>query len=423
MKRSFLLVVLLSALAGCSGDSNGDPADPSGPNGPTLPVTPQAARGLVAFQQNCASCHASRDGYDLHFFRYGDTTIVRRALGHVDQATAQDIVAHIATFSFPQHPRDERPFQPGGVVLASDAAFGTSLFPNGFPTDLSTAQVRAMDPMNVRIAIALPRWSVEQQNTDWMPDHAVSATILADQNGEPQAALDAYHANPTQANLKRVMTALFSATHRAGAPGPCHFESSGRIDALECFQVSRWASTLVAQHMLRNGLSRTMSDTIFHSFWWEVAESVRRGTSVSALATNGVQNRVAWYYLGWMFGSDARPSLYMLPSFESAQMLHHATFVAIKSMVSRPANTDFAYSDLVNIPRYGSPDWLYGSLRFGYRHLLERIQAGDVPPSARLSTARNNVSASFNESSPRLTTAQRDDLRALSQAVLNALPN
>src|SRR5688500_14973928 len=213
-RRSVSLSIAVLAVVSCADKSGQGPVDVP-VTGPIGPVTEQAARGRATFAASCSSCHAAADGYDLAFFHYPDSTIVRRALGHVDQAAAADIVAHIATLQAPMHQRDERLFQPGGSVLANDAAFGQALFSGDvFPTSLTTAQVRAMDPLNIRIAIALPRWSVESANTDWMPDIPLPAAILADQGNAPAQALTAYRASPTQANLRVAMTALFSATHR-----------------------------------------------------------------------------------------------------------------------------------------------------------------------------------------------------------------
>lgn len=421
-----LLAALLLTACSDSGVTNPDPGPnpPPGPGpGTPPPVSAAAIRGRAAFTASCASCHASADGYDVAYFHYPDTTIVRRALAHVDQATASDIVAHIATLSAPAHHRAERLFQPGGAPLASDAAFGAALFANDvFPADLTTAQLRGMDRLSVKVAIALPQWSVEGAITDWMPDVALPATVLTDRSSAPQMAIAAYHASPTTANLQAVVTAIFSATHRPDSPGPCHFESSGRVDAVECFQVMRWASTLSAQHMLRTGQTQAFGDTIFHTIWWEVGEAIRRGRAQAPLSQNALANQISWMYLGWMFGADARPSLYMLPALEGAQLWRHATWVAVRGMVDRPAGSLQPYTDLLNLPRYGYDPWLYGALRFAYTHLLQRIQSGDRPPAAAVSQARSNVSTSLSESANRgMTTAQRAELQTLSQQLLNAL--
>jgi hypothetical protein len=388
-------------------------------------VAVAAMRGRLAFTANCASCHTSDDGLDLAFFGFADSTIMRRALKHVDRETANDIIAHITTLRSNPHPRDERLFQPGGVVLANDATFGQTLFPGDvLPANLTTAQLRALDRMNVRVAVALPRWSVENANTDWMPDEPMSAVIMADQNSLPTRTLDTYRATPTDANLLSVMLALFSALERNNSPGPCHFESTGPKDPIQCFQATRWASTIVAQHMMRNGLTRPFADTSYHTLWWEVGESMRRAQGMGLTPDNMMQNRASWMYLAWMFGAGMRPTQYMLPAFESLGLYRHSTWIALSSMVRRPLNSGLPYDDVQNIPRYGYGPWHYAALRVAYTHLLERLQSGDLPPVAQRAAARTKVTTSFNEGSAYagITAAQRDELRSLSTSVVNAIP-
>src|SRR6185369_16942493 len=232
---------------------------------PTMPNPPAPGgtiRGELAFSVSCASCHTSGDGFDLAFFHFADSTIIRRALKHVDQTTASWIVDYIHTLRASAHNRDERPFQPGQAVLTSDADFARELFgSDAWPASLTAPQLRALDPLNVKIAIALPRWSIEESNTDWMPDLPLPGTILADQDSAPARAIAAYRKTPTQDNLLQVMIALFSAMQRNDSPGPCHFESRGRVDVGECFNAERWAGSLVGQHMLRNNITTALPDT------------------------------------------------------------------------------------------------------------------------------------------------------------------
>ena len=86
------------------------------------------SREPLAFEGECGTCHASRDGFDLAHFGYSDTTVLRRAHGHVDTTTALDIVAHVRSLAVPRENRDLRIFQPGGEVLSSDLEFATRLF-------------------------------------------------------------------------------------------------------------------------------------------------------------------------------------------------------------------------------------------------------------------------------------------------------
>ncbi|MBI4513785.1 MAG: hypothetical protein HY702_06705, partial [Gemmatimonadetes bacterium] len=109
--RALLAATLILAvgLAGCDSEDS-TPLEPTGPE----PFTPSALRGHAAFVASCAPCHSTRDGFDLAFFAFTDTTIVRRAVNHVDTATALDIVAHIRSLDVKPVTRHVRPFQPRG---------------------------------------------------------------------------------------------------------------------------------------------------------------------------------------------------------------------------------------------------------------------------------------------------------------------
>src|SRR5687768_3114826 len=93
-------LVVLAALAGCSESLSGPP-DPA-------VRQPDASRGRIAFERDCAKCHASRDGFDLARFSFTDTTILRRAVAHVDTATARDIVAYIRSVPASRQPETTR---------------------------------------------------------------------------------------------------------------------------------------------------------------------------------------------------------------------------------------------------------------------------------------------------------------------------
>ena len=85
------------------------------------------AAGRAAFLTSCATCHASRDGFDLALFGFDDATIVRRARDHVDLATAQNIVAYVRSLGVPSVGRGTVPFQPGNTTLGADEDFWASL--------------------------------------------------------------------------------------------------------------------------------------------------------------------------------------------------------------------------------------------------------------------------------------------------------
>src|SRR6476620_4725862 len=91
-------------------------SDARAPLDPAIPL-PDPSLGRMAFDQSCSGCHASRDGFDLKTFGFTDTTIIRRAVKHVDTTTAYNIVAYIHSLSAPPNNADLRLFQPRGTVL------------------------------------------------------------------------------------------------------------------------------------------------------------------------------------------------------------------------------------------------------------------------------------------------------------------
>src|ERR1041385_8609895 len=137
-------IAALAVLAGCS-----DP--PSGPTRPESPPGgPDPALGRIAFEQSCSTCHASRDGFDLAMFGFTDTTIIRRAVKHVDSATAPNIAACARPVWAPRDPEKLRRFQPGGTMLAGALEFAQALFGrDAWPAELTTARLQAIDPRTV----------------------------------------------------------------------------------------------------------------------------------------------------------------------------------------------------------------------------------------------------------------------------------
>ncbi|NOT07440.1 MAG: hypothetical protein HOP28_04455 [Gemmatimonadales bacterium] len=107
---------LLSGLVLALGCSAPDPVSPAPPAPPVADQVAAIARGHTAFESSCASCHASRDGFDLAFFGFGKSNIVRRAVRHVPQSTAEDIAAYIASLGVASRGRSFRIFQPRGGV-------------------------------------------------------------------------------------------------------------------------------------------------------------------------------------------------------------------------------------------------------------------------------------------------------------------
>lgn len=414
MTRITLLATISILLAGCGAE---------GPSGPIEPA-PDPVSGLLAFERECASCHASRDGFDLAVFGFMDTTIIRRAVAHVDTATALAIVAHIRRLNTPHVSEKTRLFQPGNAPLASDLEFTVALFGrDAWPAELTTAGLRAIDPRQVRIAVPLPIWSDEAGNLDWMPDIPLPDHVLRFSGSAATAALAGYRAAPSRDNLLRAVTTLRLIDRTPSNPdAPCLLEEPGRVRYVECFEIRRWASSLVGQHMLRYGMEQSLGAEI-HDIWWDVGNAARKSRNdPSQTVPAATLNWASWMFLGWSFDPSRHPSVYTGGGFLNLGLARHATFVALKSQVSRPVNSAMVYDDLVQAVRFSPSHWTTTATTFALRHLLERLNAGDKPTRPeQVAEAVTEVNAALAAALRKASVADRAAITALAQQVLARL--
>jgi hypothetical protein len=407
--------VLALVVAACS-DSARDPVDPG-------IAKPNAVLGQVAFETSCAGCHASRDGFDLKTFGFTDTTIIRRAVKHVDSATARNIVAYIHGLSTPTINEKVSLFQPKGVQLNSDVDFATALFGrDAWPSDLTTMQLSAIDPRKVAIAIHLPIWSDEATNMDWMPDNPLPDGILNYSGGLVAAAIAGYRAAPTNENLVRAVTALRNADRAtANVAAPCLLEDTLRVNFRECFDVRRWTSTLVALHMLRYGPEATLAPGI-QDVWWDVGNAARKSRNDRSVPiANADVNWAQWMYLGWSFDPSQHSSSYTGGAFRQLGLMRHATFIALRSEVARPRNSVTEYEDYVNAVRFAPASWTVPVATFALRHLGERLASGDRPSLAQIATAVAQIYSGLTESYKKVSLSDRAQIDAAAAPVLAAL--
>ncbi len=424
MHRSTSLAFVVLALAACGSEPGTAPVDPGTPP-PSQAPAPDLAAGRAAFTTVCAACHSSRDGFDLAFFGFPDTTIIRRAVFHVDSVTARDIAAHVRTLGAPRATRGTRLFQPQGVELASDVEFATRLFgTDRWPADMTTSSLRAMDPLGVALAVPFPRWSVEHDNVDWMPDSELPAAVLDANGGAPRRALERYYAAPTLESLLVAVTALRTVERNpVNAAAPClrEGEDGPLADEAACFQVRRWTATLAAQHMMRLGVTGRLHP-VLHDTWWDVGNAARLSTRFQGEIANGATNWASWMMLGWVFEPGRHASVYTGNGLLERGLPRHATFVALRSEVAREAGSPAAFADAANAARFAPPHWAFGVTRFAFDHLLERLAAGERPPAGEpLDQARADVQRAFLVAAAKVTAPERAELQARRDAILAAL--
>ena len=375
----FVILVALVALVpvACS--------DTAGPSGPDGTAAASIAAGREAFAESCVGCHTSGDAIDLAFFGFADSTIVRRALKHVPERTGRDIAAYVRSLGPASSTRDGRPFQPGGRVLASDMEFAVELFgQDAWPSDLTPAELAAIDPRDVPVAFPLPLWSSEADDTDWLPEEPISDAVLDHDAGSPivgapRPYLEAYYESHRIEDLVLAVRAATEAVFdKSFAGAPCERMSTGD-DRRACFEALRWIASLAAQHTMRPGSSSDVPPE-FSRAWWEVGnllEGLGAGTPVSDLELNAA----VWRYTGWLFDpANTRHSVgYGTGDLSRLGFPRHSTFHSLRAMVVREETSVVPYDDLREAVTHAPDGWVYDVAKFGYEYLLSRLEAHQYP--------------------------------------------
>lgn len=389
--RAFNLAVVLSLTlaAACETPSEVQILDEE--DGATA-RTASSILGRIAFLDECASCHASRDGFDLAFFSFPDSTIIRRAVAHVDTLTAFDITAYINSLNTEHVDRHAQSFQPGGYEVMGDLAFAQNLFgADEWPGDLTSDELAAIDPLDVPVAFSFPRWSFEGNNLDWMPDTPLPEPILDFGEGAIGRALDHYYRVGTDQALIQVVYGLRVADRSADfTVAPCLTEDPVRFQPAECFEVRRWTSSLVAQHMLRKGVVEPI-DPMVHDVWWDVGNAARKSIQHGMAIPNAEENWATWMYLGWAFEPERHASVYLSTGLARQGLWRHGVFSALRSQVVRPENRGDAYKDLSTAVNLAPGHWIEDVATFGFNELIARLERGDVPDATPFRNVREGM--------------------------------
>jgi len=297
--------------------------DPAGPD----PAIIEAGR--AAFAEHCASCHTARDGFDLAFFGFAASDIIRRGVKHVDEPTARSIVSYIESLGVRPIGREVAPFQPGRAVAPDDARFWGALFgTSGWPASLSAAGLAAIDPRTVDVPLVLPLWSVEEEDTDWLP--VAPLADVMDTGNALDHAIESYYAAPSGASL---LTLVARFEEKSAAPGNVCHGPAAAVPARDCFEARRWISALAALHFLRNPGEPVPIEVA--DLWWNTGEAA---ILVFLRETAKHPRRMAssWLYLAWTFAPHRFPDPggYLIQFLVNDGYPRFAAFVTLRRMVS-----------------------------------------------------------------------------------------
>jgi mono/diheme cytochrome c family protein len=424
----------------------GDPtvvADPDcGPGVLDLPaatdqeLTERIARGMAVFRKEgpkgaCAGCH-SAGAIDLTFIGFSDATLLRRAVPNVGPADAQTIVDLIHALrqrykvDRPLHPRKFRFLQPGHEVLpevvaagaatpavdnpgthdeARDRSFGQYLQGNvklllagDKITTLEQAkaaqdQLLKLDLRKLQVGIPIERWTEDAFNgpasntsTEWIP--MLARHPAPTHTADAYALVDAYLADPSDANLWRFFEAIPSVT--VGEPE----------DLAARWSLRKYLAVQIASHML---LRRTLSlpdfyvgaasadpqvmrlTAISHNPFWSIGDSIRTNplncnqpapcttfppamdmtfaAGDAARARQTYEDKMAWFWLGFsvdpalVISEDdlgTTTSDYFQATSQQFYKVHQAFIVA--AIATAKANAH-QYVDMKGIALQGTGMW------------------------------------------------------------------
>jgi hypothetical protein len=137
---------------------------------------------------------------------------------------------------------------------------------------------------------------------------------------------------------------------------------------------------------------------------------------------NRVANWAAWMYLGWTFEPSRHASTYTGGALQEIGLRRHATFLALRSQVARPANNVIVYDDLRQAVRFAPDAWTYDVATFAFNHALERIAAGDMPRSPEdLARIDDDVRLALNDVNRKVNVALRPAIAALAARLLGSV--
>lgn len=438
-------------------DTHGNESAPSTEISVTPTVDGNHVRGRELFADVCAACHTSTDAWDIIVFAMPDTMVHRRALNHVTEQQAIDIIefihssvlsplpgAHLGETKVPL-------FQPGGQILASDQDFAHELFgADHWPADLHPEDLTAIDPTALPIPLRMPRWSVEENATDWLPERPLPDRIRL--NSAVQEALHTYRSLRTNANLVRLVRALRAAGRGAPDRFPTPSQGVHGPEAVtEVFELNRWISTLTGTHALRRGNSPKIMKRLFAmtvdgaptydmhqslvSEWWAVGDILRLtrdAEDINLLPAYGTGHwkyvsAAQWFYLSWQFRPEGQTD-FAFKHF--VRMLGEAGYPRLASFVAAYVAADgraghpetlLAFRDLGPI---APAHWLPDVSLFILETYLDRLEAGETfgaPGEAWLIDAfKTSVDRILNRNDGTLlTSSEAEDIRALRDAILS----
>ncbi len=347
--------------------------------------------GRDIWKKSCQSCHAGAEGWDIAHFGYSDADILRRGRPHGSDSTAVHVLAYIRTLAVSDTANRNTPiFQPGGqyAVLQSDLEFAISTFGiDAWPDTLTPAGLKRQNPRSVSISLRMPTWSTEESSYDWLPGDTSSGGLpLGVRAGSWK--LEQYYANPTLAGAVAAAKHIIFVAHNS-EDGPCRYPPHGpadlsQYDPMSCFNVGKWAASLVYVEGIRNGRideAGRMGAQIF----WEVGHLAHKSVQHGVPIPNVNLQIAAWTYLGWQYNrAPLNATLYTAVPLSRLGLQRQSTWFSLRTLVERDlsnnAESRNICSDVREPAEWGYNPWIPDAMSFSYKYLISLLEEGWIPP-------------------------------------------
>jgi hypothetical protein len=342
------------------------------------PADQAAAAGREAFANECAICHTAPDAFDLAFFGFADLDIVRRAVKHVDESAANDIVVWIRSLEVTPVGRTTSPFQPGNEILFDDALFWRTAFAtDAWPEGLTPDSLRGIDVRNLPVPLRMPLWSVEEADTDWLPDVPLDSALLeqpGSTGGTLRAAIAAFQTTPSPSALGAAIARFREVSERPG--GPCFGQEGGEARARDCFEARRWLSALAALDILRNDPQPDTVPVDVLDLWWDTGK-VAQAVFFQEGGRHTYEMVASWLYLAYSFQPTrfSNEGGYLEQFLQLSGRQRMAAFAALRRMVAtedvHEALPAQRFGDAYVAAVRGPPEMRTGVVRFAFEFLAQ----------------------------------------------------
>lgn len=367
------------------------------------PIVGDAARGQAVYQAECQRCHTTPHGTDFAEFHPSDSLMLARGIPHVqDTAKMWDVIAYVHALKLTADTMDmsRHLFQPGGVILPSDSAFGVWLFgKDEWPATLTRDSLLRMDPTRVPISLALFRWSDPNTLADWVPGtNQGNGELPVGVQAAVKPYMDAFNNNPSDATALALARNLQTQVSNVNVPdAPCTFTAQYvvRFDPIKCGDAGKWWGLMLYKWSVQSGRVAEFAK-VAAGPWWEIGHLYHKAQQMSGQGCGtkcDIPERsrliLGWIYLGWQFDLALnKNSTYMGGPMGDLNLNRLATWSILRTQVSRPSsgrNASLACFDAENNAIDGAVGWLVNAQIFAYNEITRRALAGQFTSAEKTS--------------------------------------